>query len=109
MICPRCGSDRIRRAARRGLTEGILLRIAGRAPFRCFACGKRFVDDWSGQKWRKVGHHRSLANYIGLRRRQRFKLMLLALGALVVILAFGMLSWFSYQLATKPAPKRKKY
>ena len=54
MICPRCGSDRIRRAARRGLTEGILLRIAGRAPFRCFACGAnigithwpRLLDFW---------------------------------------------------------------
>jgi hypothetical protein len=82
--------------------------MAGRAPYRCFACGKRFIDDYSGQKWRKL-HHRSLANYIGLRRRQRFKLMLLFFGAMLVILAFGLLSWFSYQLATKPAPKRKKY
>jgi hypothetical protein len=109
MRCPRCGSDRVRRSSRRGLIEGLVLRAFRRAPFRCFACGKRFIDEDTEQRYRRVGSHRSLAAYIGLGRRQRFKLLLLFIGAIVVVAAFGFLSWFSYQLATRPTPKRRKY
>ncbi len=109
MRCPRCGSDRVRRSSRRGLTEGLLFRLIGRAPFRCFACGRRFIDRTSSHKYRRVGAHRNLAAYIGLRRRQRMKLLLFFLGAIVVTMVFGLLSWLSYQIATRPTPKRKKY
>ena len=109
MRCPRCGSDRVRRSSRRGLTEGLILRAIMRAPFRCFACGKRFIDEDPEHKYRRIGSHRSLATYIGLRRRQRFKLMLLFIGTILVVMAFGFLSWFSYQLANRKQPKRKKY
>ncbi len=109
MRCPRCGSDRVRRSSRRGLTEGLLFRLIGRAPFRCFACGRRFIEKTSGHKYRRVGEHRSLAAYIGLRRRQRFKLLLLLFGAIVVTIVFGLLTWLSYQIASRPIPGRKKY
>ena len=108
MRCPRCGSDRVRRSSRRGLTEGLFLRAVKRAPFRCFACGKRFIDEDAEHRYRRVGQHRSLASYIGLRRRQRFKLLLLFIGMILVVAAFGFLSWFSYQLASRPAPKRRQ-
>jgi len=87
----------------------LFLRAIKRAPFRCFACGRRFIDHDHEHKYRRVGDHRSLATYVGLRRRQRFKLLLLLFGTIFVILAFGVLSWLSYQIATRPAPKRRKY
>ncbi len=108
MRCPRCGSDRVRRSSRRGLTEGLLFRMIGRAPFRCFACGRRFIDKTAGHKYRRVGEHRTFAAYIGLRRRQRFKLLLLFLGVLVVTMVFGLLTWLSYQIGSRPIPGRRR-
>ncbi len=87
----------------------MVFRLIGRAPFRCFACGRRFIDKTFGHKYRRVGEHRTFAAYIGLRRRQRFKLLMLFIGAILVTMVFGLLSWLSYQIATRPTPKRRKY
>lgn len=84
------------------------MRALARAPYRCFACGKRFIDEGPQHNFRKIGKHRSLAAYIGLRRRQRFKLMLLVLGFILVAVAFGFLSWVSYQLASQGVPGRRR-
>lgn len=39
--CPRCGSDRVRRANRRGISE-CLFSLVYLYPFRCQACRHRF-------------------------------------------------------------------
>ena len=41
MTCPACNSETIRRSQRKGFLE-LLNSLAGRYPFRCQACQKRF-------------------------------------------------------------------
>src|SRR5690349_8939270 len=42
MNCPNCGSDRIHRSRRKGLTEAVALTLFAIFPFRCSACRARF-------------------------------------------------------------------
>jgi predicted RNA-binding Zn-ribbon protein involved in translation (DUF1610 family) len=88
MKCPSCGSEKIRRSARRGIKEGLFLRLRKRAPFRCISCGRRFIERADAQKFRRQGRFPGLAAYLGLRRGQRSKLRLLlvSLGLLFVLL-----------------------
>jgi DNA-directed RNA polymerase subunit RPC12/RpoP len=43
-VCPACGSRAIERVARRGLVERVLAPLAGRWPYRCLDCDRRFHD-----------------------------------------------------------------
>ena len=66
MKCSSCNSDDVRRSRRRGLQEGMTLRIKSQAPFRCRSCGLRFAakndaDDAGGND-----RHVSFADYLGL-------------------------------------------
>jgi hypothetical protein len=42
LACPVCGSKRVNRSKRRGLTEKTLLSLIFIKPFRCEACDSRF-------------------------------------------------------------------
>lgn len=42
--CPSCGGSEVHPSARRGLFEHIALRLKMKAPFLCYACGRRFYD-----------------------------------------------------------------
>ena len=41
--CPRCESSIVRRVSRRGFHEGIVHRLAFVWPYKCLACGIRFL------------------------------------------------------------------
>jgi hypothetical protein len=71
MKCAKCGSGRIYRSQRRGLCEGILFRLIGRAPYRCRDCGVRYIASNRHFRRRESNRNeRSLAEYIGLRGRE---------------------------------------
>jgi hypothetical protein len=69
MKCRVCGSEKIHRSQRKGLKEGVLLRLILMAPFRCHDCGSRYaIFDTHHLKMNK-DHRQSWAEYIGLRGR----------------------------------------
>ncbi|MCM8611573.1 hypothetical protein [Accumulibacter sp.] len=69
MKCPKCHSADLHRSRRRGLKEGWSLRRKQLAPYRCSACGNRFV----AAETRAAGGQRplSIADYLGLNDRAR--------------------------------------
>ncbi|EXI69408.1 MAG: hypothetical protein AW08_00620 [Candidatus Accumulibacter adjunctus] len=69
MKCPKCHSAELHRSRRRGLKEGWSLRRKQLAPYRCSACGNRFI----AAEARPDGEQRSLsiADYLGLNDRAR--------------------------------------
>lgn len=71
MHCPKCSSERVRRSVRRGLREGVFLRFAGQAPYRCFACQARFFASTADARFGRRKRHRSLAGFLGFRGQQR--------------------------------------
>jgi hypothetical protein len=69
MKCHSCGSEKVRRSQRQGIREGILLRLALAAPYRCHDCDSRFIvfDGRCGNLlWNR---EESFAEFIGLRGR----------------------------------------
>jgi ribosome modulation factor len=69
MKCPKCHSEDLHRSRRRGLKEGWSLRRKQLAPYRCSACGNRFI----AAEPRPSGQERalSIADYLGLNGRAR--------------------------------------
>jgi hypothetical protein len=72
--CPKCGSNKIRRSQRRGIVEGLFLRLVFRAPFRCIACGARFVGPYHARQFQRPQGRRSLLSFLGFQDSQRDKL-----------------------------------
>lgn len=96
MDCPSCNSENTRRSRRRGLGEGLLLRLKHEAPYRCRSCGSRFVatdgDYAAGVARRPV----SFARYLGLRGATRRLLtdhMMLAMLGLLLLVMLALLSF----------------
>ncbi len=70
MHCPSCGSKQVRRSLRRGLWEGLCLRLALRAPYRCFNCGTRYFGSSLDPAFRSRKKHRTWTSYLGIRGGQ---------------------------------------
>lgn len=87
--CSKCGSNQIRRSRRRGIVEGLFLRLALRAPFRCIACGARFVSPYHGRQFQRPQEHRDLLSFLGFHDSQRDKLqrnlIMIGLSAILII------------------------
>ncbi len=99
MECPNCGSLRVRRSLRRGLWEGLILRMMLRAPYRCFDCGTRYFGSSLIPAFRQRRRHKSLAGWLGFRGGQVRKfhraLIILALFAALIVVA----SWLVQHLS----------
>jgi len=99
MICPKCGSAEIRSSLRRGLREGLFLRMLLIAPYRCKKCGTRFFRISHLLAPRKRKKHKTLAGYLGLhgttgrRFQQAFRIILLFL--LLILIALYLVYYFS--------------
>jgi predicted RNA-binding Zn-ribbon protein involved in translation (DUF1610 family) len=108
MQCPNCGSIHVRRSSRRGLREGLFLRILFRAPYRCLECGTRFFGTSLDPVFRSRRKHRSLAAYLGLRegqiRRFRWALFIIILFVVLVFLAIRLVHYLSEPSAPSPIP-----
>lgn len=107
MECPNCKSHDIRRSGRRGFYEGLVLRMALRAPFQCQKCQNRFRAFAPGHRSHH-GHHtrHTLAAYLGLPRTGRvkfgraFTIILVAL--LLIVLGVWLALWFAQQPSRPP-------
>lgn len=87
MNCPNCNSDEVRRSRRRGPQEGLALRAKHQAPYRCRACGHRFIAD--DEKSVDSDRALSIADYLGLHgwaRRALTDQMIYGMLALLIIL-----------------------
>ena len=71
MKCPACSSEEVRRSLRKGLREGLLLRLIWRAPFHCFHCGTSFIGYSGGKDFRKLKRHHSVDAWLGLRGQEQ--------------------------------------
>jgi hypothetical protein len=75
----------------------VLLRVLGRAPWRCGACGRRFTAPSDPEIESRRRHH-TLAGYLGVRDpKQRHSVNQRALGAVAalaaLVLALGLLRY----------------
>jgi hypothetical protein len=70
MKCRYCDSERVYRSQRRGVWEGIFLRLLLVAPYRCRDCGARFNVFHHHHKNLLWNHEASFAEFIGLRGRE---------------------------------------
>ena len=52
--CPQCGSGSVRRSARKGIIENVILRPVAISPYRCSDCDRRFLDVNSGSSKRPI-------------------------------------------------------
>jgi transposase-like protein len=109
LSCPSCGSHNVRRSLRKGIREGLLLRITLRAPYRCFNCGTRFQASSTAQGYGKRKPHKSLLGFLGFRRNQaevaKKKMLMFAVGIAVLLIAI----WLVFRMmesmyAPSPAP-----
>ena len=70
MPCRYCGSARVYRSQRQGLTEGLFLRLVMIAPYRCRDCGARYRALARSNPLKLRGREQSLAEFIGMRGRE---------------------------------------
>jgi len=42
LVCPNCGSDKVRRSVRKGAEDWLLHHLFFKNPYRCGACDERF-------------------------------------------------------------------
>jgi hypothetical protein len=108
MKCANCASDHVRRSRRRGLREGLFLRISFRAPYRCRECGTRFIGTSLDPAFRSRRKHRSLGAFLGVRegqiRRFRWALFIIILFVILVYLAILLVHYLSEPSAPRPIP-----
>ena len=111
MQCPNCLSGNIRRSRRRGLREGLALRLKHQAPYRCPRCGLRFVaaeDDGAAVK-----RQLALADYLGLQGpvRKMFsdRAILGSLALALILLFMALIFAFSFGWIEPPSflPERE--
>jgi hypothetical protein len=109
MECPNCKSHNVRRSQRRGLYEGVILRIASRAPFRCESCRLRFRAFSPHHRFHRHGAHRSLASFLGFPRTQqsRFErtLVFIFVGILAILFGIWLATWLARQ--DRPIPSTR--
>jgi hypothetical protein len=84
MKCRLCASERVHRSQRKGLKEGLWLRLVFRAPYRCRECGTRFYAYTSETE--RGGHDRSFVEYLGLAGKEYRVRQWLVTAAMVLIL-----------------------
>jgi hypothetical protein len=107
MECPHCKSHNLRRSHRRGLWEGLILRIILRAPFRCGDCNKRFWGFSRDPHFRRSKKPHSFAGYLGIYGKQKKKLKKLLLLLVILIIGSIFAFYFALYLADKinhPSP-----
>ncbi|MBL8394678.1 MAG: hypothetical protein JNK99_08010 [Candidatus Accumulibacter sp.] len=95
MTCPNCHSPNVRRSQRRGLKEGTALRRKHLAPYRCVACGTRFIAP--AEAVTEEQRALSIADYLGLtgRSRQLFTDHVILGGLTSLLLVLSILLFFS--------------
>ena len=103
MECPKCKSHDIRRSVRRGLYEGLVLRMALCAPFHCQKCQTRFRAFAPGHRSHHGHHtHHTLAGFLGLPREGRVKFgrtfIIILVALLLILLGVWLALW-----AAKPS------
>ena len=92
MKCRLCGSEKIYRSRRSGIKEGLFLRLAFRAPFRCHDCQARYsVFGISGRR-RTSETRQTLADFLGFRGRDyRLRQMTVAAVLATILLVAAIL------------------
>ena len=92
MKCRYCDSDRIYRSHRQGLKEGLWLRLAMKAPYRCHDCGARYIAPSSYHRKSRVSHEQSLAEFLGLRGREhRVRQLIITVLMTIIFLAVSII------------------
>jgi transcriptional regulator NrdR family protein len=111
MNCPNCHSENTRRSRRRGLREGMALRLKHQAPYRCTECGLRFIA--SDEATAADHHWVSIADYLGLIGKQRLAfsdhvilggLTSLLLGLSIVLFFAVAFGWIEPSFLQRNAP-----
>lgn len=105
MNCPGCNAANLRRSRRRGIYEGLVLRVLYFAPYRCEACGQRFTVSSFGQRARAHRHRQSATAYLGLRGPAKKRFVRAVKFAVVGIALILVAIWLVLQLggtATTP-------
>lgn len=106
MQCPNCDSIRVRRSLRKGLWEGLFLRMLFRAPYRCVDCGTRYLGSSLNPVFHSRKHHRTLAGYLGFRgaqvRKFRRAIVIIIMFAALILVASWLVSRFSEPGAPSP-------
>lgn len=110
ITCPDCQSPNVRRSQRRGLREGMFLRLRHLAPYRCRSCRLRFVAPEllpPGADEGKPKPRVSISGYLGLSgRARRFltdRMILGLLGAIVLIVVISLVFGFALGLLQPPS------
>ncbi len=95
MKCRYCGSLNVYRSHRKGIKEGLLLRLVFAAPFRCRDCRQRFIAFGGSGEFRRREKHSSLAAYLGLGSDASYKferwLLIGIVGAVLLLVALVIL------------------
>ncbi len=90
MKCRFCGSTNVHRSRRKGVNEGLFLRLVLAAPFRCSDCQARFVAFASAVDHRRE-RHTNLTSYFGLGADAAYKLerwiLVATVGAILLAVA----------------------
>jgi hypothetical protein len=108
MECPACKSKNVRRSLRRGLKEGLFLRLIFRAPYRCFQCGSRFNGNSYDSRFRARKKHRSLWAFLGFRGAEKNKIKRMSttlfVGMIFIILAIYLVLRMTESSGPAPHP-----
>ena len=83
--CPKCASTDVRPSRRRGLKEGLLLRLARRAPFRCRSCASRFIASFPRHARSPGDKRKSLAHFLGFSHEEVSKINRKLVLALILV------------------------
>ncbi|MEF8728210.1 MAG: hypothetical protein V5B34_08350 [Accumulibacter sp.] len=111
MKCPKCHSTDLHRSRRRGLKEGWSLRRKQLAPYRCSACGNRFI----AAEARPDGQQRSLsmADYLGLDDRTRQQcsgpVIIAGLTSLLILLSILLFLSLAFGWLDPPSLQRQAF
>jgi YgiT-type zinc finger domain-containing protein len=63
LICPNCGSDRVRRSVRKGAEDWISYHLIFKNPYHCGACDERFFSPRSPCQERTASTKYQLTTY----------------------------------------------
>lgn len=97
--CPNCSSHDVHRSQRYGLYEGLVFRMARRAPFRCENCHLRFSAFWPRHPLSTKMAHTSLASYLGIPEAQQSKFncaeIITLVVTVVILLGVRLVMWLT--------------
>jgi hypothetical protein len=95
MNCPKCNSEKLHRSRRRGLYERLVLQRKYFAPYRCEACGVRFIVS-TVEKSASVRKGSSRSAKKRIKHKLKYIALLILLGLAV--------SWLTLRLTSNNSP-----